>query len=245
MKNVDHCDIRRSKLLKAYYASKKMGTDSYEIDPNMKSQLYKTFCRSILFYGLESLYLNQQEVKKMQTLESNTIKGMLKIDRRTRSTQLLYSMRMETIRSKIDSLKLKFFSRLLQNEVTNELLFEIYNICTIGKIVRGKWTNFITEVNDICVRVLQEERVEMKLNTSLNNTFAVLENTRLPAFDDIIENVKNATESLKKQKERNFSLGTAETIRYLLQKKHDGKMNGNDQKLLELLLRAFEKKEEI
>lgn len=252
MKNSEHCDERRQKYMNTYFAAKKIGIDSTDIEPKIRTNIYKCFCRSTLYYGIECFNLNQQEIKKTQRTESNIIKQILNIKRRTKSTQLMNAIYIEPARLAIDIIKCKFFKRLLQYELTSELIENIYQQRVGEKRVTGKWANYISEMIDICNRGLENELVAEKqanksqinqsqnitINKTLNENNNLNLTKNIPDLESLTRRVDQLLNKLTKNRNSEFKTGTADTIRFLLASKHFG--NKESSNSLNLFLRAFE-----
>lgn len=107
---------------RAFNSLRKIGIANSETSATMKSFLFKVYCRPILHYGLENLTLTKKDLKKIQTIESTLIKNSLNLSKTTRSTKLLMAMNIELAINRISLAKLKFFQRLLRNDVTKNLI---------------------------------------------------------------------------------------------------------------------------
>ncbi len=55
--------------------------------------------------------------------------------------------------------------------------------------------------------------------------------------------MSSSIKTLENQKKINFSSGTAETIRFLLQRKHDRQADNQELELLDVMLQAFKRTE--
>ena len=70
-----------------------LGTSN--LPPYIKTFLYHSFARPILYYGLEPIMVNLTERRDVQTLESTIIKHMVGLSKYSKSTELLYAVDME------------------------------------------------------------------------------------------------------------------------------------------------------
>ena len=66
LRNNLHLEKKRTKSLAAFYILKELGLTSDCISIKMKAQMYKTFIRPVLLYGLENLGLNKTEIDCVQ-----------------------------------------------------------------------------------------------------------------------------------------------------------------------------------
>ena len=150
-------------------------------------------------------------------------------------------MRIESVRMKTDIEKCKFFQRLMSNPITTKILGETHKEMKGRYNKKGKWSNFLTELMDICRR--NETKDELIIPYFLFNKKNQDYIEELPELGKIRQLVRIIQKNLRTEKMNGFRSGTADTIRYLLTKIHAG----NDQEskeLLELIAEAFKKKEE-
>ncbi|RNA09870.1 hypothetical protein BpHYR1_023119 [Brachionus plicatilis] len=87
---------------------------------DLKVHLYKTYCRPGLYYCVECLPLNTSETNTMQKVESNTIKSLVGVRRRKRSTWLLAALGLNKT--------LIFFSvyrNLIENKYTRKIIEQV------------------------------------------------------------------------------------------------------------------------
>ena len=122
LNNKDHLNKKRFATFSAVNKIKDLGIESINISTAMKSCLYKTYCRPVLFYGIENLVLSELEKKKLQTIEANIIKRSYGLSHRVRSTDLIYSVGLERSIRKIERLKLNFLKRICTNTFTDKFI---------------------------------------------------------------------------------------------------------------------------
>ena len=68
---------------------KDLGIYSNLISAEMKANLYKTYCRPILYYGIENLMMTEIEKKKLQTTEANIVKRSFELSSKVKTTNLI------------------------------------------------------------------------------------------------------------------------------------------------------------
>lgn len=141
MNNTTHLEKKRIATQIAM-AKLKKSLINKSTDPEIKVQLYKTFCRPVLYYGLESLSLTVTEKKNLQKVESNILKSLFSLKRRSRTGDFLNAIRIDKTDDRINKIKISYFVRLYENKLTRTLLTE-----TIQEPKRPYKTNCI--VNEI------------------------------------------------------------------------------------------------
>lgn len=83
-KSNTHLQERRLASWRAYHGLKsQIELEGKDLDQKVKSQLFKTYIRPIMYYGLENCYINKTETKKIQTMEGIMIKRMIGVNKRT------------------------------------------------------------------------------------------------------------------------------------------------------------------
>jgi len=169
LRNDLHLNKRRNKSLAAIHLLRAHGLNSRLMHPYLKAQLFKTYIRPILYYGLENISLNIGETKKLQRTESTLFKMMLGISKFCHSTELLLAFGIESFQNKFRMIKYAYFSRLMTNKCTrkflNEQLEVLKNqnypekeICTINQ-----YLNLLKECADTN-EILNLDYVELELN---------------------------------------------------------------------------------
>ena len=100
-----------------------------ESDPFVIGQLYKTYVRPSLTYGLENISLLTNELDRICTFESNSIKVALGLPIRIHSKDLLGALGIDHFTNRLKLLQTSLFSRLLDDEFTKEFIKEIFSTC--------------------------------------------------------------------------------------------------------------------
>lgn len=120
-----HLDIRIKSTIIRYNEMEKCGLESDILESEIKTLYYKTFIRPILYHGLDILNLSKMHMRSIQILESTMVKSMFNLGKYHRSGWLARSCNIESTKNRIIKLKIRFFNRLLTNELTNYLLTQL------------------------------------------------------------------------------------------------------------------------
>ncbi len=94
----------------------------FTTDPKLIVQLYRTYVRPILFYGNENFDFNKTERAKLITIDGNIMKNMLGIPIQCHISDLQIAFGMDTGDQYLNKCKAKFIKRLIENEMTNNVL---------------------------------------------------------------------------------------------------------------------------
>lgn len=90
--------------------------------PQTKSFLYKTYCRPVLFYGLEIGTLLVGEAKKLQRAENMMVKMFLHLPSRTKATEINYAIELEPVTNALTVARANFLKRISTNSIVRSLL---------------------------------------------------------------------------------------------------------------------------
>jgi hypothetical protein len=88
-------------------------------------QLYKTYGRPTLLYGVESLNLNTKQTDRLTTCETSIVKRILKLAPFHHSDLLLAALKLNKMSEKLDSIKSAFMIRLMRNHYTKSFTREL------------------------------------------------------------------------------------------------------------------------
>lgn len=99
-----------------------MGFNDFATPLKMKGLLYNSLCRSKLTYGMETIDLNEAELKNLKTFEGNILKRANELSTRSRTTALTYAMGISTFEAMIYKRKIGFILQLINNDLTIQLI---------------------------------------------------------------------------------------------------------------------------
>ncbi|RNA12751.1 hypothetical protein BpHYR1_032140 [Brachionus plicatilis] len=121
-------------------------------DPSLKmeikSQLYKTYCRPILTYGCEATKINRTLLRKIKSTESTIIKKSLGLSKRSKTTNLLHALNIAPTEDTLKLRKLAFAKRLENNVFTRKLVNKIIEESEISRKKLNK-NSLIAEFNEL------------------------------------------------------------------------------------------------
>ena len=106
------------------------GFKSMYLIPRVKTQLYKSYIRPVLTYGLETMVLGSTQLDKLHTLECNIIKSALNLSTRLESSELMTSLGIEGINERVDMMIPSFFYRLIKHDYTRLSILNMMNSCS-------------------------------------------------------------------------------------------------------------------
>ena len=114
-----HIDARKQSALAAANSMRKIGLFSNIVSNSIKTLIYKTYVRPILYYGLAVQTVNKTETKNLQTFEATLVKRIVGVSKYCRTTPLMHALGMERVEDKLAAIKLDLFTRLATNSATS------------------------------------------------------------------------------------------------------------------------------
>jgi len=135
---------------------KSSGFHSEHVSVAIKIQLYKSFIRPVLTYGLETMILGTKEMSDLQKKEEKIIKVALGLSTRLSSTELMLSLGLNRLELRLDSLIPSFFGRLLENEYTRGFIEnlkrerQLHRKSITNHVINKFKTNNLAKLQKIC-----------------------------------------------------------------------------------------------
>lgn len=128
-----HLEKKREGMLRTLYGLRPTGLFELSMATSIKKQLYQTYCRSTLLYGMETTVMNKSELEKLKKAETIAVKDVLGLSRRSRNTPLWAALRLIPTHDVITRTHMNFIERLAKNEYTRQILKVI--------VVQLSWAN--------------------------------------------------------------------------------------------------------
>ncbi|RNA27177.1 hypothetical protein BpHYR1_002308 [Brachionus plicatilis] len=120
----EHLEKRKRLVFQSISRLKTIGLHTHHLHPIMKGQLYKTYIRPILLYGIEAFHLNQGDINGLKRFEGNVVIKLMEISTRSSKNRLLLK-----IGSKLFN---KGFTKILETiDIKDDIVSEIYKITNI------------------------------------------------------------------------------------------------------------------
>ncbi|CAF0743838.1 unnamed protein product [Brachionus calyciflorus] len=181
-----HLSKRKRLVQQALFKLKIIGLQTPFLHPIMKGQLYKTYIRPILLYGLETFYLKLTDINDLKRFEGNTVKTIMDISTRCRSTYLTHAMNIEPLQYKLRNIKIDFFLRLKENKFTEEILLYLEK-----QKIRDDLISEIFEITNI----LQFELGTTIKEASLYTKYVIQDTIRCERDNVQVAKIRNIFES--------------------------------------------------
>ncbi len=105
----------------------KIGINSQGLYPKTKAFLFNSYIRPIIQYGVDTFSMNNNDIRRIKELEGNSLKDSLGLFRRIYSSNIFKALGLETTVNIIKRNKITLFQRLLKNNYTKQIIYEIIN----------------------------------------------------------------------------------------------------------------------
>ena len=198
----EHLQIRRAKMTKSIYQLVPAGIMDASMDNKLKVKLISTYCRPVLYYGIENMTVSRNEMHKLHSCEGIVIKKMLGLSKFVMHTRIMDSLGYERENILVAKRKLNFYKELSKNAVTNAILEHRWK--TIENKERMFTRSLVNEVQEIICDVNIEENETSSLNLVEMNS------------DNIMEHIEEKLVRIKGFVKKFNTDGIADTIKYLL-----------------------------
>jgi len=109
----------------------KLGFKYSGLSAQCKAFYYKTYIRPFLFYGLDTFTFKPKDLKRLKTVEGNTIKIALGLPTVLWSTEIFLALKLETTEKQLEKQLLGLVLRLANNAITARLLTCLINAQTL------------------------------------------------------------------------------------------------------------------
>lgn len=194
-------------MLRSFYGLRPAGLFESSMSIAVKKQLYQSYCRPALMYGIETVVLNKSELAKLtETTETVAIKDALGISRRTYNAELWDSMKLSLTEAQVNSRKLGFISRLAKNNYTSTIMNIIVAKMSWASTANNKWEkkSILTELWDATKEIPYVPNRQESTAKQLQNKFGIAFPAAPPRPDtpELTELVKHAHEGDKKMQQK-------------------------------------------
>ena len=106
----------------AYCSITKLGIHEKTMNCKVRGLLINSFVRSNTSYGLECVHLSKREIGRILTTDNKIVKRAINVSKYSNSKKVMAALGLEDLGSKLETMRLNFFKRLMENEVTGDLI---------------------------------------------------------------------------------------------------------------------------
>ena len=158
------------KVERAFYSLYGIGCKPHALNPKTIAFLYKQFCQSIFRYGLDNLFVNNNQLLNYNTRQNILIKRALGLSKFCKTTPLFQVLKVESMKQLYSKHKLFMYKQVMNNAVTSEV-FAFLREHYVGN--KSPVDSLITQLKEVGVLTKTEDcladlRGTMKKIESLN-----------------------------------------------------------------------------
>ena len=103
---INYVKKRFDKVEKSFYSLYGLGFKPFGLNPKKIAFIYKTYCQSILKYGLEFINLKNEELMKLNIRQNILIKRAIGLSKYAKTTPLFKCLKKFFYQSKLEKIKL-------------------------------------------------------------------------------------------------------------------------------------------
>ncbi len=125
LSNKEHLFERHKRMRMALYEAKLLGINAENMSVKLRIFLYKVYCGPVLQYSWENVIFNKTDIEQEQRFQNCCIKSILGLNWRTKSSELMATIGLDSIYISIVKKNLMFLRNLHKNEFTTQLIERI------------------------------------------------------------------------------------------------------------------------
>ncbi len=175
LKNRDHLYSRHQQMRGAMYNIQVIGAKNKEMGVKTKIFIYNVYCKPVLLYGCETLFLNKTELEKETKIQNCAIKTMLGLNWRTKSKDIMVALNVEDVLNCHRKAKISFIRNLYRNDLTKNMISKYENEFkqsnNISNKLKGTWLANIMKESKVQtfdpVKIIENISTEMNENNKI------------------------------------------------------------------------------
>ncbi|CAF1011374.1 unnamed protein product, partial [Brachionus calyciflorus] len=119
----------------------------------LKGHLYKTYIMPVLYFGLENINLTIKNIKTVQKAENNLLRYTFYIPKRCRISNLKLANNLNNTGSKLKSIQIEFFERLMNNKYTKSIIKDL--------LLDTNDTDYISKILNILAEIECADNIDL------------------------------------------------------------------------------------
>ena len=149
---------KMSKVERAFYSLYGIGCKPHALNPKTIAFLYKQFCQSIFRYGLDNLFVNNNQLLNFNTRQNILIKRALGLSKFCKTTPLFQVLKVESMKQLYYKHKIFMYKQVVNNTVSSEIFF----------FLKDHYDGIKAPIDSL-IRQLKEVEVSTKTEDSLSD----------------------------------------------------------------------------
>lgn len=137
--SVDHIEKRINKCRQSFYSLAPAGIIYPGTSTDVQMYLYSHICQPTLTYGIDCLYLTQNDVNKLESAQGKFIKQCLGLSKRSHNTKLLKALNVKKVSRIHEKSCASLYNRIcqVQSPARSLLLYHLSKFILYGDLVKG------------------------------------------------------------------------------------------------------------
>lgn len=178
---------------------------------NIIGDIYKRFCQSTFYYGLETNYISEKILRYIDIRQNTLLKNTFSLSKYARSKPLLSALRIKSIKHLYEEYKIILLKQIRTHCLTRDVFIYLFNYYNTNEISRESYIYTIKTLFEK-LEILAND-INDYLYTDIKYVRNILDNKYI-LHDD----------------------GLADSIKWLITRNSNQSMNNFDRKLIEQLL---------
>jgi hypothetical protein len=146
------------KVERSLYSLYSLGCNSYGLNFQTISSIYKKFCQSIFYYGLETNFIRKQCINKLNVRQNILLKNIFGLSKFSRSRALMSVLRIKSTIQLYEEYKILFIKQLKKNTFTKE----------IYETLQGEYNSNVKTPKESYFSIIRELNIKYNLNIDVN-----------------------------------------------------------------------------
>ena len=120
--HVEECFCEKfRKVERSLYSLYSLGCNNNGLNFHTIANIYKKFCQSIFYYGLETNFIRKQCLNKINVRQNTLLKNIYGLTKFSRSKALLSVLNIKSIQQLYEEYKVLFVKQLKRNRLSKEI----------------------------------------------------------------------------------------------------------------------------
>ena len=169
---------------RSFYSLYSLGCNNNGFNFHIIANIYKKFCQSIFYYGLEINFIRKQCLNQLRVRQNTLLKNIIGISKFCRSIALMNVVKIKSINQIYEEYKILFMKQLKRNSFTKEIfetLQQRYN--TLSKPPNQSYFAIIKQINN-----KYDLNIDVNISQNIIKQYIGIVNNYYKVDDEILMN---------------------------------------------------------
>ena len=117
----EYWQLKMKSTINSFYSLNGIGLRQFAMSPLSIAKIYRIYCQPKFLYGLEMIYISQNTLRELNSMQASLVKMNLGLSKFAKSSPLLDALRIESVKHLYHKFKILFVKQLQQIPFTNHL----------------------------------------------------------------------------------------------------------------------------